>query len=119
MRYHRPSLDQLIAKQPALADLLTDAASVQVEPGEVYCRHKAWAVGFKDHPSFKRRLSELIGNWAHNRDPLLITCQAYDAAGDALLKELPPCQNCLCVDEDGYFVFADFWIEQERKAGRL
>jgi hypothetical protein len=98
-----PTWEELAAREPRLNDVLAEVRSIKDEGGPYFCKHEAWAVGWKDLPAFKKRIDRLVGWGSRHRDPLMRTCQAWEVVLEMILEALPPCRSCGCVYADGSF----------------
>jgi hypothetical protein len=95
--------EELVAHEPGLDDLLRDVRSVKDRGGPYFCKHEAWAHGWKNRAAFRNRTYRLVGFGSRHRDSFLATSQAYDVVLETILEALPPCRNCGCVNENGDF----------------
>ena len=83
----RLTLDDLIAREPRLADLRRRVRAERGGPG--YCANEAW-YGPK---GYRREVIALVGNLSESDDAALRTSAAYDAAYQTLYRLLPDCDH--------------------------
>jgi hypothetical protein len=98
------SWEDLVAIEPKLNDLLMEARSIKDEGGPYICGHEILVSGWKDHPSFKKRLHKLVGWGSKRPGSILATEQAYYKAIITIENALPSCRNCGCIREDGSII---------------
>lgn len=96
--------EELAAHEPDLNDLLAEVRSIKDDGGPYFCKHDAWAFGWKNHAAFKKRIHRLVGIGSRHHDAFLATSQAWDVVLETILEALPPCRKCGCVNADGSFV---------------
>ncbi len=93
---NRPTWDDLVAREPRLADLRIAAERVRAVDTS-FCANAVW-YGYGGHLGLKPRLVRLVGWGAQSRDPVLRSCDAYDLVYQTLYDLLPDCRGCGCVD---------------------
>lgn len=81
-----PTWEELVALEPRLAELYTEARAVRRT--RRFCANAVWV------RQFKPRLLRLAGWYAEK--PELRTTGAYDVAYRTLYAALPDCRGCLC-----------------------
>lgn len=83
--------DDLIQREPRLADLLEEAEAVRDEGRTGFCAMTAF------YRHIRPPMLTLVGWEAERDDRVLLTSRAYDLAARRLLDALPPCRNCWCI----------------------
>lgn len=88
--------EELVAHEPRLNDLLTEALALRRSAAAQVCKNDFWYPG-REFPAFKTRVAQLVG-WdsGHPADSLLASENAWDVAQDTILKALPDCHGCSC-----------------------
>ncbi len=95
-RDHRPTWEDLVVREPRLADLR--AVAERVRDGDAsFCANAAW-YGYGGCLGLKSHLLRLVGWGTQSGDPVLRSCDAYDVAAQTLYDLLPDCRGCVCVD---------------------
>lgn len=90
--------DDLVRREPRLADLLNEARAVTSRGDPHFCANAVW-FGYpgSGYPGLKPRLVELVGWEAESGDPVLHTEVAYDVAYHTVYDALPTCRRCGCL----------------------
>lgn len=83
--------DDLVAREPRLADLGRDVRAVTPGDDPHFCANEVWA------REIKPRLVELVGWGSNSPYAVLRTSRAYEVAYSWLYEQLPPCRDCLCL----------------------
>ena len=97
--------EELVEREPRLAELLADVLTVKDGGGPYFCANEAWYSRPAENPrpqrlggyGFKSRMVDLVGWDAETDDPALRTQAAYSVAYQKLYAPLPPCRNCICL----------------------
>jgi hypothetical protein len=87
-----PTLDELVALDPRIGQLLEDAGRVRDDgSAPAYCGNLVFDTRFKP------RIVALVG-WERRDGPKpLRTNLAYDVLYDAVYDKMPNCRNCWCL----------------------
>ena len=94
---HRVTFAELAGLEPRLAALLAEAQAVRDDGVDAVFCGTEWFLGWYGRPSFKRRLSALVG-WFAGRRGVLGTSAAYDVAYRTVYAALPACRGrCACM----------------------
>ncbi len=88
----RPTFDDLVALEPGLAYLLTEAQEYHTNRPRGFCANAVFYGYPGHHPGLKRRLAELVG-WASGREGVLGSSAAYEVAYRAVYRGLPNCKH--------------------------
>ncbi len=94
---NRPTWQDLVAREPRLAELRVAAERIRPTANASFCANAAW-YGYAGQFGLKPRLLRLVGWGAQNQDPVLRSSDAYDVAYQTLYDLLPDCRGCGCVD---------------------
>lgn len=84
---HRLTWDELVAREPRLAELRRRIAAVRAGPD--FCANHLWY----GRRGFKAEMAGLVGMHAESDDAALGTAAAYDVAYHTLYELLPDCRH--------------------------
>lgn len=92
---------QLLAGVPGWLDLVTEAHDLEgAAAGDAqFCQHTCYVLGYRDHPSVKRRIHRLVGFHSDHADQRVRTSAAWDFTTRTVLNALPGCRQCGCLDD--------------------
>lgn len=86
--------NRLSAIEPRIAELLAEASAITDDGGPSFCANAIFYGFFGHEPSFKARLSKLVGYKAEREE--LKSSEVYDVVYSVIYKALPNCRNCMC-----------------------
>lgn len=89
------TFDELVRREPALAELLREVRAVSSKDDRYYCANAVWyGYGQYRRSGLKPRLLQLVGWCARKDDPILRSEKASDLAYHTICNALPDCRDC-------------------------
>lgn len=94
--YQPLTLEEVVAGEPRVLDLLADARNVArlSQYDRTFCRERVWKHGYASYEGFKPRLLDLVGWESPHKGTRLGKGAAWDLVVDRLMEILPACRDC-------------------------